>query len=79
MIALFNPVELGRKVRSGWLLLCYSNSIHHAPGRVNRKFGARHQAHLGCQDMCYTLEFEKYSVTTWFGLLNARDVLAVPL
>ena len=34
---------------------------------------------LGCQDMCYTLEFEKYSVTTWFGLLNARDVLAVPL
>ena len=35
--------------------------------------------YLGSQDMCYTLEFEKYSVTTWFGLLNARDVLAVPL
>lgn len=34
---------------------------------------------LGCQDICYTPEFEKYSVTTWFGLLNARDVLAVPL
>ena len=26
-IAVFNPVERGRKVRSGWLLLCYWNMI----------------------------------------------------
>ena len=26
-IAVFNPVERGRKVRSGWLLLCYWNII----------------------------------------------------
>ena len=26
-IAVFNPVERGRKVRSGWLLLCYWDII----------------------------------------------------
>ena len=37
-IAVFNPVERSRKVRSGWLLLCYSNIV--AQSSCNVKYAA---------------------------------------